>query len=113
MLERDLQKGVIDVAKILGYRVMHARPAWTGKGYRTAIQGHAGFPDLCIVGNGRLLFRELKAGKGTLSSEQAEWIRALEAAGADVGVWTDEDWSAGLIEADLRRGTRHEEASAA
>ncbi len=104
VLERELQKGVIDVARILGYRVSAFRPAQTSKGWRTAVQGDGvGWPDLCIVGQGRILFRELKVGRNTLSAEQVEWIRALEEAGSDVGVWTDVDWHSGLIEAELRR----------
>ena len=104
MLEKDLQKGVIDVARIFGYRVSAFRPAQTSKGWRTAVQGDGvGWPDLCIVGHGRILFRELKVGRNTLSAEQVEWIWALEEAGSDVGVWTDVDWCSGLIEAELRR----------
>jgi len=108
VLERELQKGVLDVARILGYRCHHTRPAWTSKGYRTPISGNIGFPDLVLVGHGRLLIRELKVGKNVLSAEQSAWICALEEAVADVGVWTETDWEAGLIEADLRRGTKHD-----
>jgi hypothetical protein len=112
--EGDLQEGVIDVARLLGYRVAHFRPAQTKHGWRTPVSADgAGFPDLCIVGNRRILYRELKVGRNTLSAEQAAWIRELEAAGVDAGVWTDTDWHAGLIEAELKRGTRHEQMEAA
>jgi len=112
MLERDLQKGVLDVARILGYLVHAERAAWSQKGYRTPIQGNAGFPDLVICGHGRFLVRELKVGKNVLTAEQAEWIEALRAAGVDAGVWSDADWESGLIEAELKRGTRHESEAA-
>lgn len=113
MLERDLVSGILDVARILGYRSAHFRPAMTKHGWKTAVQGDGkGWPDIVLVGHGRILFRECKVGRGTLSAEQAEWIRELEASGADVGVWTDEMWVAGLIEAELRRGTRHERDAA-
>ncbi|HET6303831.1 MAG TPA: hypothetical protein VFG80_03550 [Myxococcota bacterium] len=105
MLERELQAGIVQTAKILGYRVTAFRPAWTGKGYRTPLQGDKGWPDLALCGRGRFLVRELKVGRGTLSAEQAEWIRELEGAGVDVGVWTDSDWHAGLVEAELRRAS--------
>ena len=109
MLERDLEKAVIDTARILGYRTAHFRPALTKHGWRTAVAGDGtGFPDLVIVGNGRVLYRELKVGRNALSAEQAEWLEALRAAGQDAGVWTDTDWSSGVIEAELRRETRHE-----
>ena len=111
-LEADLQKAVIDLARVLGYRVAHFRPAQTKYGWRTAVSGDgAGFPDCVIVGHGRVLYRELKCGRNTLSDEQAGWLEALREAGADAGVWSDSDWFSGLIEAELRRGTRHEVAS--
>ncbi len=103
MLEKDLQKGVVDVAKILGYLVQHTRVAWTGKGYRTPIQGHVGFPDLVICGHGRCLFIELKCGRNTLSPEQTAWLEALRAAGQEAYVLTQKDWEEGIVEAVLRR----------
>lgn len=104
MTERELQRGVIDVARLLGYRVAHFRPALTGRGWRTPVQADGtGFPDLVLCGRGQVLFRELKVRGNTLTAEQAAWLTELRSAGADVGVWTDADWFAGLIEADLRR----------
>lgn len=97
-----MQNGILEVARILGYRVHHARPAMTGKGWRTPLQGDKGFVDLVLVGRGRVLFRELKVGRNRLSEEQAGWIRALEETGADVGVWTDENWMSGVVEAELQ-----------
>jgi len=111
MYEADLQKGVIDVARILGYRVAHFRPAQTKHGWRTPVAADgAGFPDLCIVGHGRLIFAELKCGKNVLSAEQAQWLEALRAGGQEAYVWTDGDWAAGIVEALLKRGTKHESA---
>jgi hypothetical protein len=108
MLEHELLKGVIDVARILGWRVAHFRAAMTKHGWRTAVQADgAGWPDLILVRE-RLLVRELKCGKNTLSAEQAAWLEALRAAGVDAGVWTEHAWLSGEIEAELRRGTRHE-----
>ena len=112
MLERELQKGIVDVAKILGYRVHHTRPAWTSKGYRTPIQGHVGFVDLVLAGHGRVLFVELKCGRNVLSAEQAAWLEALRAAGQEAYVLTDAEWGSGEIEALLKRGTRHEGVAA-
>jgi len=109
MYEADLQKGVIDVARILGYRVAHFRPAMTKHGWRTPVAADgAGFPDLCIVGHERLLFAELKCGKNTLSAEQAAWLEALRAAGQEAYCWTEHEWASGEIEAELKRGTKHE-----
>jgi hypothetical protein len=113
MTEAELLKGILDVARILGYRTAHFRPALTKHGYRTAVQGDGkGWPDIVLVGHGRILFRECKVGRNVLSPEQHDWIRALEAAGADVGVWHETDWDSGLIESELKRGTRHESEAA-
>ena len=113
VIERDLEKGAVDVARLLGWRVFHARPARTSKGWRTPVSYDGmGFPDLCIVGNGRILFRELKVGRNVLSSEQAAWLEALRMAGVDAGVWTEHEWASGEIEAELKRGTRHQSEAA-
>lgn len=111
--EKALQTAAIDAARILGYRVAHFRSVPVKRGPRvvweTPVQADGrGFPDLVVVGHGRVLWRELKVGRNTLSDEQAAWLEALRAAGQDAGVWTDRDWLDGLIEVDLRRGTRHE-----
>lgn len=109
MLERELQDGVAQVARLLGYRVFHARPAWTQKGYRTPVSYDGkGYPDLTLAGNGRVIFVELKCGRNVLSAEQAAWLEALRAAGQEAYVWSEREWAEGIVEAVLRRGTRHE-----
>ena len=102
MSERELLAAVVEVARLLGYLVHHTRPAMTGRGWRTPLQGQAGFPDVVIVGRGRVLFRELKVDRNKLTPGQEAWIAALEEAGADVGLWTDADWQAGRVEEALR-----------
>jgi hypothetical protein len=49
-----------------------------------------GFPDWVFVRD-RILFRELKTQRGTVSSDQKRWRRKLEAAGADYEVWRPGD----------------------
>lgn len=97
--EDDLLTAVIDLALLHGFRVHHSRPARTAKGYRTPIQGHAGLPDLILVGHERVIFAELKGRRGQLTTEQAEWRTELERAvvsddGAVIGyyVWRPADW---------------------
>lgn len=109
MSERELQSAVIELARLLKYRVAHFRPAMTRAGrWVTAVAGDgAGFPDLVIAGNGRLIFAELKSGKGRLSREQAEWIAALEGVrvfddSVEVHVWRPPDWLDGTIERVLK-----------
>ena len=115
MTEKELMAGVIDTARILGYRVAHFRSVPVKRGgrvvWQTPVQADgAGWPDLAICGHGRLLFVETKVGKNTLSAEQAAWLEALRAAGQEAYVWTEHEWDSGEIEACLKRGTRHEVA---
>ncbi len=84
---------IIDLAHLCGWRVQHQRPAWTNKGYRTPIQGDAGFPDLVLVRPPRCLFVELKSDKGKLSPEQERWLRELSAClGIQVCIWRPSDF---------------------
>jgi hypothetical protein len=52
----------------------------------------AGFPDLTILGDRGLLFRELKTEKGRISEEQQEWLDKFARAGIDAAVWRPSDW---------------------
>jgi len=82
--ERDYQRTIVATAKDFGWRLHHARPAQDSQGhYRTAIQGHAGFPDLVLVHRRvGVFFRELKVSTD-LSEDQTLWATALLDAGAD------------------------------
>jgi hypothetical protein len=98
--EKDFQKAVTDALNALGWRWYHSRPAHTSKGWRTALSGDAGYPDITAVRRDRILFIELKAEKGRLSEEQGAWLADLGAAGAEVFCWRPSDWPA--IEETLR-----------
>ena len=107
MIEKELQTGVIDVARLFGWRVAHFRSVPVKRGPRvvweTPVQADgAGFPDLVLVRD-RVLWIELKVGKNTLSAVQAAWLEALRSAGQEVYVWTDVDWDAGIVEVVLDR----------
>lgn len=106
MSENDLLKCVLDLAKILGWRTAHFRPARTNHGgWRTAVAGDgAGFPDLVLVRGSRCLFVELKSEKGKLSAEQETWINFLTAANqrGRVFIWRPSDWLDGSIERILQ-----------
>ncbi|MGH3447549.1 MAG: VRR-NUC domain-containing protein [Nocardioidaceae bacterium] len=102
MSEDDLLSCVVDLARLLGLRTAHFRPAKTDRGWRTPVQGDGkGFPDLVIVGPGGVLYRELKGTRGRQKREQVAWEHALHLAGADVAVWTPRQWPE-LIEWELR-----------
>ena len=98
--EAIFQKDVIDLAHTLGWRVAHFRTSMNSRGhYMTAVAADgAGFPDLCMVRRGRIVFAELKAPDGSLSAKQKEWIDALVEAQAttdytstEVYVWKPKD----------------------
>jgi hypothetical protein len=87
MSESDLLAGVLDLARILGWRSLHLRPARTAHGWATAVSGDGvGFPDLLLVRRNRIVALELKAAKGRVTPEQAAWLDALREAGADARV---------------------------
>ncbi len=103
MSERELQDAVIDLARLLGYRVAHFRPAQTkGGNWITAMSGDTGYPDLTLAGNGRVIFAELKSTKGKISDAQLDWRHALTSTGAEWYLWRPRDWTNGRIEAILR-----------
>jgi hypothetical protein len=100
--EAGFQRAVIDLARLMGFRVAHFRAAQTGKGWRTPVQADgAGFPDLLMVRGGRVIAAELKAERGRVSDEQLAWLDALAAAGVEVAVWRPRDW--GRVVATLAR----------
>lgn len=104
MTEAQLQDAVVDLAHTLGYSVAHFRPARTSKGHRTPVQyDAAGWPDLVLVGRGRVLYRELKREREAPSSAQVAWIRRLQDAGQDVEIWRPSHYVSGAIEQDLLR----------
>lgn len=90
--EAEFQSAVIDLAMWAGWKVHHGRPAQTGRGWRTPIQGHPGFPDLALAHpvHGVLLV-ELKAQKGRVSPTQKEWAAAIEPSG-QYRLWRPSDW---------------------
>ncbi len=97
--EDTLTEHVLRTAHDFHWRAVHFRAARTIQGWRTPLQGPTakGFPDMVLVRDGRILFRELKAEKGKLTPEQAEWIDALLLAGQDAGVWRPSGWLDGTI----------------
>ena len=97
LTEKDFQRQVVELAKILGWRVYHPfLSKWSERG----------FPDLTMVRarDRRLLFAELKREKGVVSEAQREWIDLLGAldighdrphaddVSVEVFVWRPSDW---------------------
>lgn len=90
--EAGFTTAVMQLAKLHGWRAVHFRPARTDKGWRTAFQGDAGFPDCVLVRGPRLIFAELKSAKGRVAPEQTEWLLRLGGAGAEAYIWRPADW---------------------
>ena len=96
--EAAFQSQVIAYARTLGWRVAHFRPVRTmhaGKvRYMTPVQADgAGFPDLVLVRDGRLLFIELKTEKGQLTQDQFAWREALLLCGQEYFVFRPSMWA--------------------
>jgi hypothetical protein len=72
------------------------RRAFT-KGIPQKNLGNRGFPDLVLVGHGKVLFRELKRHGGKLSPFQVIWRDALLENGADWDCWWPLDLDAKVI----------------
>lgn len=90
--EQQFQQALIEYAALKGYLVAHFRPAQTQDGWRTAVQGDAGFPDLVLTNGTTTVFAELKSSLGDLSPEQYEWLYNLQMSGEQAFLWSPEDW---------------------
>ncbi len=90
--EETFLRQVIQLARLLGWRSFHCRPARTARGWRTPVQGDGkGFPDLILLKGTQIIVAELKAGKNKITREQQAWIAAWKAVGARGFVWRPED----------------------
>ena len=87
--EKSFQDDVLELAKRLGVLAYHVYDS------RRSVPG---FPDLVLVGEHGVLWRELKTRTGRVTSDQARWLAALQAAGQDAGVWRPEDWPDRIVE---------------
>ncbi len=98
MSEANLQACIEQLARYRGWRSYHTHDSR---------RSQAGFPDLVLVKNDRILWRELKTMTGRMRPEQTAWLTDLEAAGADTAIWRPIDWLNGTIDRDLATtGTR-------
>ena len=89
LTEAQFTTQVIALFRLNGWMVSHFRPARTAKGWRTAIQGDAGFGDIVAARRGRKIMAELKVGRNIASPDQILWLWAW---GNDAFVWYPQDW---------------------
>jgi hypothetical protein len=81
--ERDFQRQVLDLAKILGWQAYHPMLSkWSERGW----------PDLALCRPPRLLFAELKTERGRTTAYQDRWLALLGACpGVEVFLWRPSD----------------------
>lgn len=93
MREAEFTAQVIAEAKAQGWLVAHFRPARTAKGWRTAMSGDPGFPDLVLARRGRVIAAELKRYGQKARPEQNAWLDALGGTSrVETWVWWPTDW---------------------
>lgn len=81
MTERQLQDGIVELARILGWLAYHTHDSR---------RSQPGFPDLVLVRGERLIFAELKSENGRVSPAQKVWLGALEHVAGEVERSTDD-----------------------
>lgn len=94
--EEQFQETVIELARRLGYKVAHFRPAMKKDGsWITPVAADgSGFVDLLLVHpiKQRVIFTELKSRQGKLTPEQLIWADILKQAKQEYYLWRPEDW---------------------
>lgn len=87
---REWEKQVMQLARLFRWRVAHFRAVLTKHGWQVPVAADGqGWPDLCLVRE-RVIYAELKTGRGKLEPEQIAWRDALLAAGQEWYEWRPE-----------------------
>jgi hypothetical protein len=96
--EASWRQTVLDYATLRGWRwwcdvATNAPRRCSNCGEIRRIPRNAsGHPDLLLVRRPRLLWVELKAEDGTVSTDQQDWLDELRACGQECFVWRPSDW---------------------
>lgn len=110
MNEAQLTDVIVDAARLYGWKVAHFRPAQTARGWRTAMQGDTGFPDLVLARDGEVIMAELKVGRAKRRPDQMAWAEAI---GPDLyQLWTDRDLDAIMRRLRTRRPSAWDDPAA-
>lgn len=94
MTEAEFQAQVVELAHLLGWRVLHVRRS-IGKGQRwTTTTSIVGWPDLFLYHpkKQRVFALELKSEKGKLTDEQRVVLDELQMAGIPAVAVRPDDW---------------------
>jgi hypothetical protein len=94
--EAELTRLIIDYAHTLtpAVYVLHIPDS-------RRIQGDGGLPDILLLGEYRLAWRELKCDGTQLRASQRQWRWRLQSAGQDYAEWVPADWKSGVIAAEI------------
>ena len=81
---KQLRMNIEQLAKLSGFD--HVYFTWDSR------HSPAGFPDMILLKEGRMIVCELKAGRDNLSPEQYFWLMEFTKVTPEVYVWWPEDW---------------------
>jgi hypothetical protein len=101
--QAQLAKTMTEQALLNQVRALAHALGWLGYHTHRSDRSEPGYPDLCFVKGGRLIFAELKTEKGKTTPAQKAWLAALETSTAEVYLWRPTQLLDGSIEATLRR----------
>jgi hypothetical protein len=106
MLERDLQRQVVAALTKLGCMVAEVQSTRAYNGDPAASRTTPGFPDLVVIGHGRVNLWELKRPGGALNRNQEAFHAAALARGYFIPVVTSIDDALLYYEKQLTRAYR-------
>jgi hypothetical protein len=99
---KELQDAAVALARTKGYIAAHFSPARVRDSFITNYAYDSkGWPDLILVGRGRVIAVEVKGTGDSLSAEQTEWLARLSESGMKTLVLTPKGWRDGELEALL------------
>jgi len=103
--EEEFSKNVIRVAQLCHWKVAHFRSVKIQRQdgsvyYATPVQADgAGFPDLLMMRDSRLVIAELKSETGKTSADQDAWIKGLRICDEPtVKLWKPSNWDDIVLE---------------
>ena len=99
----ELQRAIIEMAKLLGWRIMHYAAGEDADRLANADRGPSRLPRPGAARPPRLIFAELKSKRGRVDFDQATWLNGLnEVKGVEQYCWRPADWELGTVEEVLR-----------
>jgi hypothetical protein len=94
-----------DLARTMGEGVLLSRVRqvaqlrqWLGYHTHRSDRSDAGFPDLVLVRDERVIYAELKTERGRVTPEQRRWLDTLAGAGVEVYLWRPAHYLGGHID---------------